>query len=172
MRSMSHAGHSVADDSLAEARGRQEGDRMCRRPRDRQVRQYLADDTGELEAVSGASTREDHTCIFRVAIDDEVLIRCVRIEACDCRPHLARRTRHVPVEHCAMHGDFRVNGRDRACRSGRTEAGRQVHVWDWAGDHDARPAQDNGLYGTTKALKGFYAQADWVPHYESAWLDR
>ncbi len=29
-----------------------------------------------------------------------------------------------------------------------------------------------GLYGVTKALKGFYAQADWVPHYESAWLDR
>jgi peptide/nickel transport system substrate-binding protein len=29
-----------------------------------------------------------------------------------------------------------------------------------------------GLYGVTKALKGFYAEADWVPHFENAWLER
>jgi peptide/nickel transport system substrate-binding protein len=29
-----------------------------------------------------------------------------------------------------------------------------------------------GLYGVTKALKGFYAEADWVPHYGNAWLER
>jgi peptide/nickel transport system substrate-binding protein len=29
-----------------------------------------------------------------------------------------------------------------------------------------------GLYGVTRALKGFYAEADWVPHYENAWLER
>jgi peptide/nickel transport system substrate-binding protein len=34
------------------------------------------------------------------------------------------------------------------------------------------PYTQVGLYGVTKALKGFYAEADWVPHYENAWLDR
>lgn len=34
------------------------------------------------------------------------------------------------------------------------------------------PYVQHGLYGKTKALKGFFAEADWVPHYENAWLDR
>jgi peptide/nickel transport system substrate-binding protein len=34
------------------------------------------------------------------------------------------------------------------------------------------PYTQVGLYGVTKALKGFYAEADWVPHFENAWLDR
>jgi peptide/nickel transport system substrate-binding protein len=34
------------------------------------------------------------------------------------------------------------------------------------------PYVQHGLYGKTKALKGFYAEADFVPHYEHAWLDR
>ena len=34
------------------------------------------------------------------------------------------------------------------------------------------PYVQHGLYGKTKALKGFYAESDWVPHYENAWLDR
>src|SRR5919202_6331032 len=34
------------------------------------------------------------------------------------------------------------------------------------------PYTQVGLYGVTRALKGFYAEADWVPHYENAWLDR
>ncbi|MBW3633505.1 MAG: ABC transporter substrate-binding protein [Chloroflexi bacterium] len=34
------------------------------------------------------------------------------------------------------------------------------------------PYVQHGLYGKTKALKGFYAEADWVPHFEYAWLDR
>jgi peptide/nickel transport system substrate-binding protein len=34
------------------------------------------------------------------------------------------------------------------------------------------PYTQVGLYGVTRALKGFYAEADWVPHFENAWLDR
>ena len=34
------------------------------------------------------------------------------------------------------------------------------------------PYVQRGLYGKAKALKGFYGEADWVPHYEYAWLDR
>ncbi|MEA2597932.1 MAG: peptide/nickel transport system substrate-binding protein [Thermomicrobiales bacterium] len=34
------------------------------------------------------------------------------------------------------------------------------------------PYVQHGLYGKTKALKGFYSESDWVPHYENAWLDR
>jgi peptide/nickel transport system substrate-binding protein len=34
------------------------------------------------------------------------------------------------------------------------------------------PYVQRGLYGKAKALKGFYAEADWVPHFEYAWLDR
>jgi ABC-type transport system substrate-binding protein len=34
------------------------------------------------------------------------------------------------------------------------------------------PYVQHGLYGKTKALKGFYAEADSVPHYEYVWLDR
>jgi len=34
------------------------------------------------------------------------------------------------------------------------------------------PYTQVGLYGVTKALKGFYAEGDWVPHFENAWLDR
>ncbi len=33
------------------------------------------------------------------------------------------------------------------------------------------PYVQHGLYGKTKALKGFYAESDWVPHYENAWLE-
>ena len=34
------------------------------------------------------------------------------------------------------------------------------------------PYVQRGLYGKAKALKGFYAEADWVPHFEYAWLER
>lgn len=34
------------------------------------------------------------------------------------------------------------------------------------------PYVQHGLYGKAKALRGFYAEADWVPHYENAWLAR
>ncbi len=34
------------------------------------------------------------------------------------------------------------------------------------------PYVQHGLYGKTKALKNFYAESDWVPHFENAWLDR
>ncbi len=34
------------------------------------------------------------------------------------------------------------------------------------------PYVQHGLYGKTTALRGFYAESDWVPHYEHAWLDR
>ncbi len=34
------------------------------------------------------------------------------------------------------------------------------------------PYVQHGLYGKTTALKGFYAESDWVPHFEYAWLDR
>jgi len=34
------------------------------------------------------------------------------------------------------------------------------------------PYVQHGLYGKTKALKNFYAESDWVPHYENAWLEQ
>jgi peptide/nickel transport system substrate-binding protein len=34
------------------------------------------------------------------------------------------------------------------------------------------PYVQHGLYGKTRALMGFYAESDWVPHFEHAWLDR
>jgi peptide/nickel transport system substrate-binding protein len=34
------------------------------------------------------------------------------------------------------------------------------------------PYVQHGLYGKTRALKGFYAESDWVPHFEHAWLER
>lgn len=34
------------------------------------------------------------------------------------------------------------------------------------------PYVQHGLYGKKKALKNFYAESDWVPHYEHAWLEQ
>jgi peptide/nickel transport system substrate-binding protein len=34
------------------------------------------------------------------------------------------------------------------------------------------PYTQVGLYRVTRALNGFFAEADWVPHFENAWLDR
>src|SRR5271170_5326754 len=72
---------------------------MRRRSRGRQIGQYLADDAGELEAVAGTRGGKDDPRMKRVPVDDEVLVRRVRINTSLEASNLPRRGGNIADKH-------------------------------------------------------------------------